>query len=76
MITRDCLNRLESTLNTERFVRIHRSAIVNLDRVAHLEPNAGGEYVVTLRDGRQLKASRRHVGPLLRAMRGQVREAA
>ena len=76
LFTRSSLNRLESLLSTERFVRIHRSAIVNLDQICHLEPQAGGEYIVTLNGGKQLKASRRHVCDLMRSIRGHVQQAA
>src|SRR4051794_39841805 len=69
LLTRTSLTRLESLLNAERFVRIHRSAIVNLDQIGHLEPGAGGDYLLTLRAGKQLKASRRHVGQLLKSLR-------
>jgi two-component system LytT family response regulator len=41
-------------------VRIHRSTIVNLDRVSELRPTASGCYDVTLRDGTHLTLSRRH----------------
>jgi two-component system LytT family response regulator len=61
-------------LNTGRFIRIHRSAIVNIDQIGHLEPQAGGEYLLTLRGGKQLKASRRHVGQLLKSLKGLVQE--
>lgn len=74
LFTRTSLNRLESLLNSERFVRIHRSAIVNLDQIGHVEPQAGGEYLLTLRGGKQLKASRRNVGQLFRSIRGHAPE--
>lgn len=45
-------------LSSARFRRIHRSAIVNLDFIHHLEPWTGGDYHVTLRDGSQLTLSR------------------
>ena len=70
LLTRSSLNKVESMLNAERFVRIHRSVIVNLDQVCHLEPQAGGEYLLTLIGGKQLKASRRHIGELLKLIRG------
>jgi len=47
-------------LDPRRFVRIHRSAIVNIDRVAQIEPYVHGEYVVTMRDGTRLTSSRAH----------------
>ena len=45
-------------LSPTRFRRIHRSAIVNLDFILHLEPWTGGDYLVTLRDGTKLTLSR------------------
>ena len=74
LLTRMPLTRLASLLDTDRFVRIHRSAIVNLDQIGHLEPQPGGEYMMTLRCGKKLKASRAHVGQLLRSMRGHTRQ--
>jgi DNA-binding LytR/AlgR family response regulator len=74
LLTRTSLTRLETILNMERFVRVHRSAIVNLDQIGHLEPQTGGEYLVTLRGGKQLKASRRHVGRLMRSIRRHASE--
>jgi two-component system LytT family response regulator len=40
------------------FARIHRAVTVNLDRIKELQPWFAGDYVVILRDGRQLKLSR------------------
>jgi two-component system LytT family response regulator len=45
-------------LDPNTFVRIHRSAIVNLDRVREMRPLFKGELVVVLQDGAQLKMSR------------------
>lgn len=50
----------KKVLDPKSFVRIHRSTIVNLDRIASVEPLFHGEYSVTLRDGRQLVCSRRY----------------
>src|SRR4051812_8222033 len=75
LLTRSSLSRLETILNMQRFARIHRSAIVNLDQIDHLEPQPSGEYIMTLRGGKQLKASRAHVGQLLRSLGGHTREA-
>jgi DNA-binding LytR/AlgR family response regulator len=75
LLTRSSLNRLESQLSGERFVRIHRSAIVNLDQICHLEPQAGGEYIVTLNGGKQLKASRRNVCELMKSLRSVAERA-
>jgi two-component system LytT family response regulator len=40
--------------------RIHRSTLVNLDRVAELRPRSNGEFTVVLRDGSELKMSRNY----------------
>ena len=57
---RQTLSGLEPRLDPRRFARIHRSTIVNLDRIAELRPSASGCYDVTLRDGSHLALSRRH----------------
>ena len=57
---RDTMKAIEARLDPRRFVRIHRSAIVNIDRVAQIEPYVHGEYVVTMRDGTRLTSSRAH----------------
>jgi len=57
---RDTMKALELRLDSRQFVRIHRSAIVNIDRVAQIEPYVHGEYVVTMRDGTRLTSSRAH----------------
>lgn len=59
-VLRRSLSELEQDLGDERFVRIHRSSIVNLDRVRGLELQAGGEYEVVLRSKARLRLSRRY----------------
>jgi len=49
---------LETQLDAQRFVRIHRSYIVNLERIARIEPYAKDSRVAVLRDGTQLPVSR------------------
>ena len=49
---------LERKLDPDRFVRIHRSTIVNVDRIREMRPSFHGEYTVVLRDGTRLKLSR------------------
>ncbi len=49
---------LERDLDPAAFCRIHRSTIVNLDRVRELKLNANGEYEVQLHDGTRLRLSR------------------
>ena len=55
---RETLANLESQLDPERFVRIHRSTIVNLDRVQEMQPWFHGAFVVLLVDGTELRLSR------------------
>lgn len=52
------MNALEKSLDPEMFVRVHRSIIVNLGRIATLQPGAHGEYLITLRDGMRLQSGR------------------
>ena len=64
-LVRTTLAALERELNPRRFVRIHRSAIVNVDRVRELEPYTGGDYIAFLMDGRKLRVSRTYRDRLL-----------
>jgi two-component system LytT family response regulator len=57
-LMRETMARLEARLDPRQFVRIHRSTIVNLDRVQKLSPAFAGEYAVILRDGTKLRLSR------------------
>ena len=50
---------LERDLGEERFGRIHRSIIVNLERICALEVEKGGEYEVVLKNKARLRLSRR-----------------
>jgi two-component system, LytTR family, response regulator len=55
---REKMHDLESRLDPQQFVRIHRSIIVNLDRIKELYPHFNGDYMIVLADGTQLKLSR------------------
>lgn len=57
-LLRETMARLEARLDPKRFIRIHRSTIVNVDRVRKLTPSFVGEYTVVLHDGTKLKLSR------------------
>jgi two-component system LytT family response regulator len=59
-LVRDTMKAVEARLDPATFVRVHRSAIVNIDRVSALEPYFHGEYVVIMRDGARLTSSRSH----------------
>jgi Response regulator of the LytR/AlgR family len=68
-ILRESMKHMESRLPGHAFVRIHRSAIVNLDHVRELQPWFHGEYIVILNDGTKLTASRAYA-PRLRQLIG------
>lgn len=57
-LIRETMHHIEGQLDPSMFVRIHRAVIVNIDRIKELQPWFAGDYVVILRDGRQLKLSR------------------
>lgn len=57
-LLRETMNEMEAKLDPEKFLRIHRSSIVNLDRVKELHAHFNGDYVVVLHDGTELKLSR------------------
>ncbi|HKB88902.1 MAG TPA: LytTR family DNA-binding domain-containing protein, partial [Opitutaceae bacterium] len=57
-LLRETMARLEARLDGRTFIRIHRSTIVNIDRVRKLSPTFAGEYAVVLQDGTKLRLSR------------------
>ena len=56
----DTIGSLESRLEPDRFRRIHRSTIVNVDRIRELQPWFHGDYRVVLENGRELTLSRNY----------------
>jgi two-component system, LytTR family, response regulator len=57
-LLREGIGSLSQRLDANQFVRIHRSIIVNVRKIKELQPCNRGEYVVILRDGKQLSCSR------------------
>jgi two-component system LytT family response regulator len=57
-LVREAISQIEAQLDPKRFLRIHRSTIVNLDRVRELQPWFHNDYRVILRDGTELMLSR------------------
>ena len=57
-LLRETLNELEKRLDPERFLRVHRSAIVNVDRVREIHPLFRGDCALVLASGQRLKLSR------------------
>jgi two-component system LytT family response regulator len=57
---RDTLGGMEARLDPRKFVRIHRSVIVNVESIKELQPLFSGDYAVILHDGGRLTMSRSH----------------
>lgn len=57
-VVRETMIRLETQLDPRQFARIHRSAIVRLDRIREIRPLASGDRMVLLTDGKELTLSR------------------
>jgi two-component system, LytTR family, response regulator len=57
-LLRETLSHLEQRLDPDKFLRIHRSRLVNIDRIKELTPLFNGDYAVSLRDGTELTLSR------------------
>jgi two-component system, LytTR family, response regulator len=68
-LLRETMKNVEARLDPETFVRVHRSAIINIERVRKLEPYLHGEYIVTLKDGTTLTSSRTHSARLRALLR-------
>jgi two-component system LytT family response regulator len=57
-ILRETITSLESRLGHHQFLRVHRSTLVNVDRIKTLRPSLYGDYSILLRDGTKLTLSR------------------
>ena len=65
---RTAIGILARSLDPRQFAQIHRSMIVNLDRVREVQPWFGGDYVAILHDGRRLRVSRTFAPRILRTL--------
>jgi two-component system LytT family response regulator len=63
-LVREPITMIAQRYRTQRIARIHRSTLVNLDRITELRPLSNGEFTVVLRDGMELKMSRNFREPL------------
>lgn len=70
-LLREPLHQLADRLDPAHFVRIHRSAIVRLDRIAELEPLVNRDCLLRLRDGQPLRVSRTYIDRLNAALAGR-----
>lgn len=68
---RETMAGIEAQLDAGRFVRVHRSTIVNLDRVRELQPGPHGDSTLLLRDGTRLTLSRTHRARFEKALAGR-----
>jgi two-component system LytT family response regulator len=68
-LVRETMSAMENKLPSNRFMRIHRSTIVNLDRVKELKAGLSGDYNVTMQDGSTLTLSRGYRDQLDRLMK-------
>ncbi|MCL6099840.1 MAG: LytTR family transcriptional regulator [Bacteroidetes bacterium] len=59
-LLRDTMNDVEESLDPEKFARIHRSYIVNVEQIQEMQPWSHGDYVVILKTGEKLNMSRRY----------------
>jgi two-component system LytT family response regulator len=57
-LLRETMNGLEQKLDPKKFVRIHRSTMINIEQVKELQPWFRGDYVVILKNAKQLTLSR------------------
>src|SRR6266850_52167 len=71
-LLRETISGLESQLDPKKFLRIHRSAIVKIDRIKELQPWFHGEYHVILENGKQLTLSRNYRANLQEAVGKQL----
>jgi two-component system LytT family response regulator len=74
-LVRESIGRLSGRLDPERFVRIHRSVIVNVRRIKELQSCNAGEYIAVLKNGKKLPCSRGFRGELERYIAGCMRTA-
>ena len=59
-MVRQTLGAMETQLDPAKFLRIHRSAIVNIERIQELQPMFSGEHAVVMEDGTRLTLSRKY----------------
>ncbi|MEO8648804.1 MAG: LytTR family DNA-binding domain-containing protein [Acidobacteriota bacterium] len=59
-LIRETMNGIEAKLDPAKFLRIHRSTVVNIDKIKELHPMFSGDYAVILRNGTELALSRNY----------------
>jgi two-component system LytT family response regulator len=71
-LLRQTMNGIEEQLDRQKFARIHRSALVNIERIKELSPLFHGDYVVTLHDATRLTLSRNYREALSDVLKGEI----
>ena len=69
-LMRETMSGIERKLDPARFVRVHRSTIVRIDRIRELEPLFQGDYLIVLQDGSRLTSSRGYRSSVQRVLEG------
>jgi two-component system LytT family response regulator len=64
-LIREKLSHLETRLDPKFFMRVHRSTIVNLDRIKSLHPLFNGDQLIIMKDGQELNLSRTYYEKLM-----------
>jgi two-component system, LytTR family, response regulator len=72
-IVRMKVSDLETILDPSMFARVHRTKIVNLDRIQSLKPAVNGSYVITMKGGSEFQMSKLYARNVLGPMEGRVR---
>jgi two-component system, LytTR family, response regulator len=67
-LLREPISSLEAQVDPARFLRIHRSALVNIERIREMQPMFHGQYTVILHDGTRLTLSRRYRSKLQKSL--------
>jgi two-component system LytT family response regulator len=67
-LIRETLNAFEARLRPHGFLRIHRGTLVQIERIAELQPLFHGEYAVRLKDGTKLTSGRSYRDQLRAAL--------
>ena len=69
-VQRTTMGTLQQQLDSRHFVRIHRSTIVNIEHISEIKPWPTGEYVIIMRNGKELTLSRGYRDSLQLLLKG------
>jgi two-component system LytT family response regulator len=57
-LMRETMNNIEKKLEPQSFIRVHRSFIVKVEKIKELKPYFNGEFIIVLKNGKELKSSK------------------